>query len=615
MLLLEEVFGLYEALCRGQRADDVLPPPPRPYADYIAFLQNQDLTAAETFWRQHLQGFRTPTLLSGGESVVVWTERQSENGEQSIQIAPPTTAALREFARRHELTLNTLIQGAWAVLLHRYSREEEVVFGATRTGRQTPLEGAGGMIGLFINTLPVRTRSSADMSLLPWLQELRNQWSGMRAYEHTSLLKIQEWSEVPRGNALFRSVVMFENAQLNTALSARGGRWQNCHFELLEQTDAPLTLASYGDEALVLKLEYDQSRFDTLAIGRMLGHLQTLLQSMLNSPHQRLVDLALLTHAEQQQLLVTWNAAQPDVFADAPDKTCIQTLFETQVERTPYALAVAYAEHADQQLTYFALNQRANQLAHHLRRLGVGPDVLVGICMERGLELAVGLLGILKVGGAYVPLDPAYPSERIAFMLEDAQLGVLLTQQRFAATLSGNDARLLCLDTDWERFAEEPDDNPPQVTTSEHLAYVIYTSGSTGKPKGVLVPHRGVVNHSLAVIQEYALRQEDRVLQSASISFNIAVEEIFPSWSVGAAVILRTPDMLGSVPDFFDVCDREQITVLNLPTAFWHELVYGLAESDTQLPARVRLVVVGGEKALDRPTRTGCDSAEIGCGG
>jgi len=604
-LVFKEVFAFYEAFRRGQ---DLHLKPCRPYQDYIAWLQQQDLTETEAFWRQALQGFAAPTPLAVDKASKGLSKQGKSYAEQQIQLSAATTAALHSLTRQHQLTLNTLVQGAWTLLLSRYSGQEDVVFGATVSGRPATLAGVESMVGLFINTLPVRVQVSPTAYLLPWLKQLQAQQVELRQYEYSSLIQVQGWSEVPRGLPLFESIVVFENYPLDASLRESGSSLELYNIQSVELTNYPLTVVAWPGRELLLQIGYDCHQFDVATITRMLGHLQTLLEGIVAHPEQQLQDLPLLTQEERQQLLVAWNDTQ----ADYPQDQCIHQLFEAQVEQTPEAVAVMFG---GQQLTYRELNCRANQVAHHLCSLGVGRDALVGICVERSLEMAVGLLGILKAGGAYVPLDPAYPQERLAFMLQDAQVSVLLTQQRLVEKLSEHQPpnpsdsegepevaertfpRILCLDADWEAIAQESEDNPVTGVTPENLAYVIYTSGSTGKPKGVLLAHQGLVNHCVGVAEHFGLQSRDRILQFSSISFDISVEELFPSWISGASVILRSEDMVASSTALWQAIEQQRLTVLNLPTAYWHQWVHSLSLSNQLLPQTLRLVVVGGEKA------------------
>ncbi|HCF30472.1 MAG TPA: non-ribosomal peptide synthetase, partial [Cyanobacteria bacterium UBA11049] len=388
-LVLQQVFQAYEALCNGQV---VSLPRCRPYADYIAWLQQQDLSQAEAFWRKLLQGFTAPTQLRVSRSA----NGTTGYNEQSLKLSPATTAALQSLARQHKLTLNTLVQGAWAILLGRYSGEEDVVFGATSAGRPPALVGSESMVGLFINTLPVRMQVSGDELLIPWLQKLQAQQVEAQQYEYSPLVQVQGWSEVPRDLPLFESILVFENYPVDASLKEWATEMQIHEIRSVETTNYPITIKAALSTELSLEIVGDRSRFDAATITRMLGHLQTLLEGMVANPHQSLCSLPLLTAAEHQQL-VEWNNTQTDY----PKDKCIHQLFEEQVEKTPDAVAVVFES---QQLTYRQLNQRANQLAHYLQKCGVGPEIPVGICVHRSIEMIVGLLGILKAGGAYVPL-------------------------------------------------------------------------------------------------------------------------------------------------------------------------------------------------------------------
>ena len=445
-LLLKEVLAFYEAYCRGR---ELRLESPRPYGDYIVWLQQQDLAQAEGFWREALRGMTAPTPLPIGRSEGARLE--SRYAEQELRVSAALTAQLtaqlQGLARAHRLTLNTLVQGAWAVLLSRYSGEEEVVFGATVSGRSAELVGVEAMVGLFINTLPVRVEVPSQTSLLPWLQQLQERQVEREQYTYSPLVAIQGWSEVPRGVPLFESIVVFENYPVGEALTEQRDGVQIREVRAVERTNYPLTVTAIPGSELALRVANDDGRFEAATLARLLGHLQTVLAGMAADPEQRLGDLPLLSEAEWQQVVVEWNATETAY----PKERCIHQLVEAQVERTPEAVAVVFE---DEWLTYRALNARANQLAHHLQALGVGPEVLVGVCMERSVEVVVGLLGILKTGGAYVPLDPAYPEERLAFMLEDARPKVLLTQQHLLGALPKHPT-VLCLDTDWQLVAQE----------------------------------------------------------------------------------------------------------------------------------------------------------------
>jgi hypothetical protein len=450
-LILKEVSTFYNAFCQGQ---EIHLPKPRPYRDYIAWLQKQDISKAETFWKEQLKGFTAPTPFR------VDKFNESKNyQEQTLTLSTETTAALQSLARAHHLTLNTFIQGAWALLLSRYSGEDEVVFGATVSGRPAALAGVESMVGLFINTLPVRVSIALEQLLLPWLSELHAKQVERELYSYTPLVSIQGWSEVPCGVPLFESLLVFENYPVDKSLSDIGSL-SISSVQAIEKTNYPLTLVAFVNASqLEFKISYTLTRFEAVTITRMMGHLKTLLEGMINQPEtRRLGEIPLLTETEQQQLLA-WN----ETATDYPRSKTIVDLFEQQVEKTPENIAVVFEE---QQLTYLQLNQKANQLAHYLQSLGVKPEVKVGICLERSVEMVIGLLGILKAGGAYVPLDPAYPVARLAFILEEANVSILLTQKQLVENLPEHQAQVVCLDSDWHLDSPLSKDN----TVNDNIA-------------------------------------------------------------------------------------------------------------------------------------------------
>jgi amino acid adenylation domain-containing protein len=587
VLVLKEAFAYYEAFCQGGGLELLRP---RPYRDYIEWLGRQDLTRATAYWRATLKGFTSPTPLVKKPRAATASTDVDTYKEQEARLSRLTTGALRAFAERHSVTLNTLVQGAWALLLSRYYRTDDVVFGATRACRKTTFADADEMVGLFINTLPMRVRVDATAELCEWLKAIRRQHVALREVEHTPLLRIQEWSEVPRGRPLFDSILVFENYERDAFLKSQGGGWRDRDFALLEQTNYPLSLAAWGGDELLFKLDYDERDFSDGEITAMLGHLTTLLKAMPADPQRRLALVPMLSAEEQRHLLVEWSGTTPDF----EPRDCVQQLFEAQVERTPEATAV---QSGAQRLSYRELNSRANQLARHLQALGVEPDALVGIALNRSPQMLAAMFATLKAGGAYVPLDPAYPQARLAAMLEDARPVVLITQSDIAGKLPAHRARVINLDDDWPEIATQPDDNLPVATTPANLAYVIYTSGSTGKPKGVMIEHGSLVNYTQAATAEHRIAPEDRVLQFASISFDASAEEIYPCLTRGATLVLRSDKMLASHTAFLAACRDWQISVLDLPTAYWHELVDHLEVSGDALPASLRLMIIGGERA------------------
>ena len=342
-----------------------------------------------------------------------------------------------------------------------------------------------------------------------------------------------------------------------------------------------------GEKGLSGRIEYNTDLFDARTIERMVGHFETLLKGVVADPAQRVSELELLTEAERHKLLVEWNATEAEYPAD---KTLVQ-LFEEQVERSPEAVAVTCK---DTKLTYGELNRKANQLASYLRSLGVGPDVLVGLCMERSVDMVVGLLGVLKAGGAYVPLDPGFPIDRLQFMLEDSGVPILLTQAALAGDLSGYNGKTVCIDSDWERISTQSDVDPKALSGADHLAYVIYTSGSTGRPKGVQIPHRALVNFLCSMQREPGLSSEDTVLSVTTISFDIFGLELFLPLITGAKVVLVERDDAADGARLIELLRESEATVMQATPATWRLLLQAGWEGN-----RLLRILCGGE-ALPR---------------
>jgi amino acid adenylation domain-containing protein len=596
--ILTEVFDFYQAELNGEQLSL---PRPRPYRDYIVWIQQQNLSEAESFWRQRLQGFTAPTPMPIERDFGSAAAEESDR-EQQILLSVATTAALRSLARQQQLTLNTLVQGAWGLLLSRYSGEEDVIFGTVVSGRPPDLAGVESMVGLFVNTQPARVKIRPKDSLLSWLKQLQDRQIEARQYEYSPLVEVQRWSEVPRGLPLFDTLVVFENYPLESSLQKRV---QNLEIESVisfEKTNYALTLTVVPGEELALKISYNSNRFEDAAIpfgiaslhARMLGHLQVLLEGIAANPHQPLKNLPLLTPAEKQQTLVEWNGTK----AEYPQDRCIHQLFEQQAERTPDAVAVVFE---DQKLTYRELNERANQLAHYLQQLGVKSEVLVGICVERSLLTIVGILGILKAGGAYVPLDPANPIERTAFILQDASVSVLLTQETLLETLPSYSCQVVCLDANCPAIAQNSTDNPNSHATAENLAYVIYTSGSTGQPKGVLVTHANVVRLFAATQSWYNFSEGDVWTLFHSYAFDFSVWELWGALIYGGRLVIVPYFVARSPIAFYELLCRERVTVLNQTPSAFRQLMQAEESVQTGNNLSLRWVIFGGE-ALELPS-------------
>ena len=527
-MLLKEVFQIYESHAQGRelRLDRA-----RPYGDYVGWLVAQDPRRAEAFWRHQLAGFSAPTPLPGEETRPEGP-REERFSEKRLRLSEDAGAALSAFARRHQLTMSTMVQGAWALLLARYSSEWDVVFGSTVSGRSAPVPGIDRMVGLFINTLAVRVRMGPEDTALTFFSALQEQQAELREHEHSALAEVQALSAVPRGTPLFETLVVFENQPVEESLRKGTGTLSLVEAQAVERPPYPLTLQSSYRKTLLLRIGFDAARVDGALVERMLGHLTTLLEGIVASPDERLGQLGILTEGERRKLLVTWNDT---AFAHPTDR-CVHEVFEAQAASTPDVIALSFE---GRDLTYRELNERANCLAHALRKRGVCPDALVGVCMDRSLEMVVALYGVLKAGGAYLPLDPEYPLDRLTFMLEDSRPAVILTQDHLVGVLPEHRAVVIRLDSEWDAIASEPTENLSRDGLRlDSLAYVIYTSGSTGRPKGAMNAHGGILNRLHWMQHAYGLTGVDRVLQKTPFSFDVSVWEFFWPLMFGARLVV-----------------------------------------------------------------------------
>ncbi|HVR96291.1 MAG TPA: amino acid adenylation domain-containing protein, partial [Thermoanaerobaculia bacterium] len=587
-ILLRDFFALYEA---GAQGGEARLGRAHSYRDYVAWLGRQDLTQAEAYWRRTLAGFSAPTPLGVDRTAAPAGERAQ--GVVTARLSAGTTEALAAFARRHQLTVATLVQGAWALLLHRYSGETDVVYGAVMSGRSAPVPGIESMLGLFINTLPARVRIAPETPLPVWLQDLQERQAELRQHEQTPLSQVQLWSEMPAGRPLFESIFAFQNYPVDQSVREQAGRGLGLSaVEFSEQTSYPLTVAAAPGPRLSIEALYDARRFDGPAVARLLLHLEILLEGMLDRAGRPVAELPLLTAAEQHQTLVEWS----DTAKPCPQEPMVHELFALHAARRPGAVAVASPSGM---LTYGQVEARANRLAHHLASLGVGPDVLVAVCTERTLDRVVGIVAVLKAGGAYVSLDPTYPGERLAFLVEDAGAPVLLTEERCAAALPATAARVIRLDADWESVQGDESTAPRSGVTPDNLAYVIYTSGSTGRPKGVEIPHSGLMNLVRWHQDLYGVEPEDRGTQIASPAFDASIWELWPYLAGGASVHIPDEETRLSSSGMIRWWAEQGITLSFLITPLAEEVLEEPVPLGLDL--RLRALITGGDRLHRRP--------------
>ena len=571
--------------CYGSLLQKTVPQfaPVRPYRDYIAWQQEQDPSTAESFWRTQLKGCSEPTPLPAAR-----TGTPQQYQQRSNALSFPLTTALKTFGQQHQLTLNTLIQGAWALLQHHYSSQDQVTYGTVVSGRPAGFSGVETMVGLFINTLPVRVTIDPGRSLVDWLRDRQQQLLQLRQYEAIALSDIQRWSDLPKGSPLFESIVVFENYP-TAAVTDLGFRTSDVRY--LEQSNYPLALLVVPGESLELLLLFDPGRIEAGAIKNLHAHLELLLAAFCEQPQAKLTELPRLTTAEQQQL-TSWETL------DYPRDLTVHQLIEAQVERTPAAPAVVFE---GQTLTYGELNQRTKVLADVLRSHGVAAGERVALCLEPSLERIVSILAVLKAGGAYVPLDPAYPAARIEYCLGDTNPKLLLTQH--SVTLPDTSVPLIYLDGGsvqaqvrgqvQDQHGGQAQDQPLRdiAAQPDDLAYVIYTSGSTGRPKGVMVSHRNLMHSTVARSHVYPA-PVGRFLLLSSIAFDSSVAGIFWTLCQGGTLVLTPGRIEQDLHQLANLIAQQQIShTLCVPTLY--SLLLGSASS--QQLSTLHTVVVAGE--------------------
>jgi amino acid adenylation domain-containing protein len=580
-----ELSELYQALSKG------LPPPladlPIQYADFAVWqrnwLQGKVLDEQLSYWKKQLGNL--PAVLN------LPTDRprppvQSYRGaRQTAEFSKDLTQRLKALSRKEGVTLFMTLLAAFQTLLHRYTGHDDVAVGSPIAGRNR--KEIEGLIGFFVNTLVLRCNFSGDPTFNEVLIRAREMALGAYAHQDLPFEKLMEELKPERSlnhSPLFQ--VMFDLQNESTAaLQIEGLTLSSFKMENgTAKFDLTLTM-SETREGLRASLRYNTDLFEAATIKRLLGHFGTLLEGIVSNPQARIPELPILTDAEKHQLLIEWN----DTKRDYRTENCVAELFETQAQRVPGAVALVFS---DERITYAELNRRANQLAHYLQKLGVRPGTLVGICMEQSLEAVVALLGILKAGGAYVPFDPAYPEERLAFLLQDAQVPVLLSQESVLKGLPPHQAKAVCLDADWETIAAESEDNPVHTGSADHPAYVIYTSGSTGVPKGVVISHRGLYNRLTWGQEAYGLSEADRVLQAFSLSFDFASWEILTALVAGARLVIAEPGSRQDSRYIVRLMAEHKITLCGFVPSMLRAI---LDEPEIEACSSLKRVVAGGE--------------------
>ncbi|MEJ8654156.1 non-ribosomal peptide synthase/polyketide synthase [Streptomyces sp. MS1.AVA.3] len=598
--VFDEVCERYAALTGGRRPQ--VPSRP-PFGSYLRWLAEQDTTQAERHWRTALSGFTSPTELPRDRGPLE-AHRASSSGSVRVTLDETDSARLREMAQQSGLTMNTVLQGAWGLLLSRYSNSDDVVFGTTVSGRPAALPGVESMVGLFINTLPTRVRVDGQRALLDWLRALQTAQSESRRFDFVSLTDLRAWSEVPHGTSLFDSIVVFENYPFDSDALARHGLGIQQERDL-EPTNYPLSVIVAPGERLTVALDYDPAAFDATTVERLGACLRVLLTEMAADPDRRLGDLPLLTEEERDHVLREFGgpaAPQP--------RRVLPEVFEEQAGRTPHAAAVLAG---DDRLTYRELNERANRLARLLIASGAGPERFVALALPRTADLIVALLAVLKSGAGYLPVDPKYPAERVSFLFDDIGPDIVLTTPELAGLPEAPATRIVLDDPAWadrlagQSAADIGDGERTGALLPAHPAYVIHTSGSTGLPKGVVATHGSVVSLADWAAAEFGGRGLSHVVASTSLNFDVSVFEIFSPLLSGGCVEI--------VSDLLALAERSAPWTASLLSAVPSALGQLLAEDTVHVTADT--VVLAGEGLAARTVREvraavpGCRVANI----
>jgi len=605
-VLIGEIATIYAAFSAGKPSP--LPELPIQYADFALWqrewLQGEVLETQLNYWKQQLgDDLDVLELPTDHPRPAVYT---NNGATQSLKLPKRLADALKALSREEDATLFMTLLAAFQTLLHRYTGQSSISVGTPIANRnRAEIEG---LIGFFVNTLVLRTDFSGDPTFRELLGRVREVTLGAYAHQDLPFEMLVEALQPERDMShtpLFQVMFILQNVPM------QGQELPGLTLSQVETHTGTSTfdltlIMAEGADGLNAALEYNTDLFDAATITRMLGHFQTLLEGIAADPDRRISELPLLTEAERQQLLTEWN----DTATDYPQDLCIHQLFEAQAERTPDAVAVVVPPmdgRPRQSLTYRELNQRANQLAHYLRKRGVEPETVVGICVDRSLEMIVGVLGVIKAGGAYLPLDPLYPQERLAYMLEDSDTSIILTQShlldRLGATRNTNHEsrntkhatrEIICLDTEWEAIAQEPDENPVINTTPENLVYMIYTSGSTGQSKGVMIQHRSLVNAYLAWEDAYQLRSVRSHLQMANFSFDVFSGDLVRALCSGGKLVLCPREWLLDPQRLYELMRQEEVDCAEFVPAVLRHLVQYLDDTGERLDF-MRLLICGSD--------------------
>ena len=586
-IILKEFFNTYEDLVQKRIP---IKPVKNKFKEYIKWLKNRDRNKQEKFWRQYLKAVESPTELA-----VKMRKAEDQPGEKENKAGIPHTGKYRTrlhkhiknkietFAGKHRITLAALFYSTWGILLQKYNNSDDVFFGTTVSGRSAKLEGIEDVVGLFINTLPLRVTQNPAVTVTEMLNQVDHTLKAREEYESTSLVDINQYCQLDNNGELFDSLVVLENYPLDSRLRLKNSEISVDSYSMVEVTNYDLTVEIVVFEEIDIDFVYTRECFEPVIIENLSGHFCRLLETIITDPTQKVHKIGILSKKEKQQLLVDFN----DTVADYPRDKTLHELFTGQVEQTPDSTAVVgparvkyrtYMTHKTY-ISYRELNEKSNQLASLLKEKGIKPDTIVGILLERSIEMIIAILAILKAGGAYLPIDPEYPEERINYMLKDSGAKILLTSDAINRVPTPHHTHL-----------------PPVPAAS--LAYIIYTSGSTGKPKGVMVTHTSAVNVLSAVQKEYPLKETDAYLFKTSVVFDVSVTELF-GWFFGAGrLIILEKDGQKDPYTILDAIERMAVTHINFVPSMFNIFLEILDRRKVNRITTLRYIFLAGEALL-----------------
>ncbi|QDX94131.1 amino acid adenylation domain-containing protein [Brevibacillus laterosporus] len=560
--------------------------PVQAYSTFIKWLEKQDQQAALQYWLKYLENYENQAVLQKNGA-----DKEQEDflpKQYHFSFGRSLTQQLQQIAQNNQVTLPIVFQTIWGLVLQKYNSATDVIFGSVVSGRPSELSGIERMVGLFINTLPVRVHSKKDQSFGEVVKDVHQRTLSSQQYEHVPLYEIQNHSELKQD--LFDHIVVIENYPLVEELK-KNSVMQEVEFsvhsvEMFEPTNYDLTIMVQPREEIHIRLDYNSAVFDTTFMKRIEGHMKEIAACVANNPNVQIKDITMLTEEEYQHVVVELNNTE----VQYPDKT-IHELFVEQAERTPEQIAVVLE---DKQLTYRQLDEKSNQLARFLRKKGIKSDQLVGLMMDRSIDMIVGILGVLKAGGAFVPIDPEYPEERVSYMLENSAVQLFLTQRHL---MHKSPSAIEIVDIQDSSINLESMDHVENQNSSNDLFYIIYTSGTTGKPKGVMLEHKNMVNLMQFTFSKTNISFDEKVLQYTTCSFDVCYQEIFSTLLSGGQLYLITDDMRRNVEKLFTFIEREKISILSLPGAFL-KFIFNDKGFATIFPTCIKHIVTAGEQLV-----------------